>query len=309
MTKSIESYLAEVLLETNDIAERVFTLFPLRDLISLASCSKLLRSSFHARLAVQGFRSIEHRLDCDPQDLQEVLVNTYALITGNTCLEVLGLIGTDKRSTTDMLVPLDNVGDLEKFLVGRGFKRAHSSYESVASATVYLYQHRRLPSVSITAAPSDKFWLAFLRFRGTMSALFMSATSVFVLYPELTFERMNLMRNTSVHLVSEHDNYHVEASRLGFCSFRHNGFDEPADALRSCPGPIRILRGANGIAALPWAELPYKLSQYQDYFRSAYKRGFSDNFFSCGWQFATCSDDWCDYRRLMSVPGLDGPLV
>ncbi|KAL0057305.1 hypothetical protein AAF712_016059 [Marasmius tenuissimus] len=288
---SFSSSLANLLFEMENIAIRIFSLIPMDDLLSLASCSSDLKAAFEARLTIQGIQTIESRLDCNPEDLQTLLLDSYALLT---------------EVSTDVLVPWDRFRLIEIFLHNKNFRRVEFVKDEKSSASRTLYAHGRLPKVSVTAAPASSFWLPFLKFQGTMSANFVSATTVFTMYPELTFNRLNLMRNTALHLVAEHDIEHTRAQRLGFESFRHNGFRQTSGVLEYCPGLVRTLRGARGIMAIPWGHLPDQCARYEDFYRTAFVRGFSDDFFACGWQFATwCSNDSCDFRRLMNLPGLD----
>ncbi|KAJ8077667.1 hypothetical protein PM082_002100 [Marasmius tenuissimus] len=300
------THIARALFKTDNISTRIFKLTPFDDLLALVSSSKSLRSSFHALVSVRAVQIVEDCLDCNTEDLQDLLLNTYGILTGLVCLEILGITQMNKSIDTELLL-LQNKGNIvDAFLKGKGFQRqGYNNSDSTSRLTIY--EHWWLPNVCVTAVQPAKFWLPFLQFHGSMSAVFMSATQVFTLYPELMFKCLNLMRHTSLHLASEHDIYHQRASALGFDSFRHNGFLEITDVLLTCPGLMRNLRGGKGVVAIPWANLPSRCAEYEDFYRSGFRRGFSDNLFVCRWQFATwCSDVDCKFRRLMNVPGLDG---
>ncbi|KAL0058685.1 hypothetical protein AAF712_014629 [Marasmius tenuissimus] len=186
------THIARALFETDNISTRIFELAPFDDLLALVSSSKSLHSSFHTLVSVRAVQIVEDRLDCNTKDLQDLLLNTYGILTGLVCLEILGITRMNKSIDTELLLPQDKGDIVDAFLKGKGFRRqGYNNSDSTSRLTIY--EHRRLPNVCVTAVQPAKFWLPFLRFHGSMSAVFMSATQVFTLYPELMFKRLNLM--------------------------------------------------------------------------------------------------------------------
>ncbi|KAL0056968.1 hypothetical protein AAF712_016415, partial [Marasmius tenuissimus] len=158
---------------------------------------------------LMGYSSVSNIVDC-----------AAALHT----LEKGALVAAfNKDVTTDVLIPWDRFRLVKGFLQKKNFRCVEYVRDEKTTAARSVYAHGRLPKVSVTAVPTKNFWLPFLKFQGSMSANLVSATTVFTMYPELTFNRLNLMRNTALCLVAEHNVDHTRAQRLGFDLFRHNG--------------------------------------------------------------------------------------
>ncbi|KAK7038961.1 hypothetical protein VNI00_010353 [Paramarasmius palmivorus] len=239
------------------------------------------------------------------------LLNSKAVIVGSTVLEALDLLEVARTSRgLDILVPKGKTIVLSTFIASKGFDsfsaEIYRHYEPFCKA-VTTFRKPSVESITLIECDQESVWPHVLACPTTASATIMSATYIVILYPELTMRKLSLTRRTNFPPTQRDDVFHTRMICHGFHAFLSNNAPELEGILNVCPGTVRRLRGGRGIAGMCWSEPPQRMSYDEDFLALAWRSNFTKGDVGYMWQFHTrCNEEGCKYKRMNTLPGLDG---
>ncbi|KAE9390451.1 hypothetical protein BT96DRAFT_1002268 [Gymnopus androsaceus JB14] len=196
----------------------------------------------------------------DPLDIFE-----FWSYGGSSAMASIGIVETAAPQRLDILVGSKGSRYLHTALRNFGFMSAPERVRDDCARTVggvWAYHRAGHRSVNIIECRSDTVWQHVLSALSTAHTIFLSATHAFVLDPDLTFNKVALLRGTEFPPIQQDNLHWRQLLRLGWEVYRHNsasGFTLNV----TCPAFRRSLWGGEGIWHASWSDT---LASGEDYY-------------------------------------------
>ncbi|KAE9400125.1 hypothetical protein BT96DRAFT_993293 [Gymnopus androsaceus JB14] len=242
----------------------------------------------------------------ETQIFRSAMIKASAIMVGSSAMASIGIVEIAAPQRLDILVGSNGSRYLHTALRNFGFMSAPERVREDYARTVggvWAYHRAGHRSVNIIECHSDTVWQHVLSALSTAHTSFLSATHVFVLDPELTFNKVALLRGTDFPPIQQDNQHWLQLLRLGWEVYRHNGASGFTLNV-ACPAFRRSLWGGEGIWHASWSDT---LASGEDYYYQLAALSFKHEDLWYIWQWATHCSDWtCEYAWMTNRLSIDG---